>query len=222
MVEQARRSVARRRSADPELLDFARAQGKRGLRRQLRALPRRRRRRRRAIPISTTTTGSGAARSTRSSRPSATASAPATTRRRHGRMPAFGRDGMLKRAEIETSPTTCARCRACRSTPGPISPPARRSSPTIVPSVTATTARATGSWRAEPGRSDLALRLRQGGDRRRHLERTRRRDAGLGRAARRDHDQGPDGLRPFVRRRREVRPCRPGLSTSRWLCLGRR
>ena len=46
-------------------------------------------------------------------------------RRRPGpaAMPAFGRDGMLKRADDRRrSPTTCARSPACRSRPRPISP----------------------------------------------------------------------------------------------------
>ena len=101
----------------------------------------------RAIPISTTTTGSGAASSTRSRRPSATASAPAIAEdpagpadaglrpRRHAQARRH-RDGRRLRALAR---------RACRSTPRPISPPARRSSPTTAPSVTATTARAIAS-----------------------------------------------------------------------------
>ena len=92
--------AAARSRTTPQLLDFARALGRARLRRQLRAVPRRRRRRRRAIPISTPTTGCGAARSTRSSRPSRHGVRAGDDEGHQGSMPAFGRDGMLKRDEI--------------------------------------------------------------------------------------------------------------------------
>ena len=58
-----------------------------------------------------------------------------------------------------------------------------------------------GAGRAKPGRRDLALRRQPDGDRREHPHRARRRDAGLGRAARSRDGQGACRLRAQPRRR---------------------
>ena len=65
---------------------------------------------------------------------------------RRAQMPAFGRDGILKRAEIDdVADYVRSLVRPAGRRQAPISRPARRSSPTIAPSVMATTARATAS-----------------------------------------------------------------------------
>ena len=145
-------------------------------------------------------------------------------------MPAFGRDGMLKRDEIvDGRRTTCARSPACRRVRAPISRRARSSSPTIARSVTATTARATRSS-ARPNLTD-AIWL-YGSDEATIIEViancARRRDAGLGRPARPMTIKALTVLRPLARRRGEVirdvprtTPGRPRARTrsagcSRW------
>ena len=139
----------------------------------------------RAIPISTMTTGCGVASSSRSSRPSSTGCARATSRRMKAAMLAFGRDGILKSDEIVTvanyravavrSAVKQGRCSLdagkklfadnCASCHGD----RRQGQP--------------GTRRAEPDRQDLALRLRRGDADRDHHQRPRRRDADLGRPA---------------------------------------
>ena len=86
---------------DPALLALRARPGQGGVRRQLRGLPRQRRRRleglsqpqRRRLAV-------GRLARARSTRPSSSAPAPATRQTRESQMPAFGRDGMLKRDEI--------------------------------------------------------------------------------------------------------------------------
>ena len=193
-----------------ELLAFARAQGKARLRRQLRALPRRGRRRRQGLSQSqrrSLAVGRHARRHRR-------------TRSRHGvalgndpgracrQMPAFGRDGMLKRRrDIERSPIMCARSPACRSTP---SADLARRQETLRRQLRRLPRRRRQGQprvrRAQPDRRDLALWLRQG-DHRRRPENGRggvmpawggRLDAG--------DDQGAGRLCPHARRRREIAP----------------
>ena len=100
----------------------------------------------RAIPISTMTSGCGAASSTTSRRPSATASARATPRRRHG-----AHAGLRPRRHAQARRHRDRRrlCALARGPAGrrrrPTSPPARSSSPTIAPPATARPARASAS-----------------------------------------------------------------------------
>ena len=71
------------------------------LRHQLRALPRPGGAGRASYPnLESTTSGSGAARWTRSTRPSSTASATRARSPRQGPMPAFGKDGIIPKADI--------------------------------------------------------------------------------------------------------------------------
>ena len=57
------------------------------------------------------------------------------------------------------------------------------------------------SWRTEPHRPHLALRLGRGDDYRRHHQWPRRRNAGVGRTARPRNNQRPHRLRTYPRRR---------------------
>ena len=122
-----------------------------------------------------------------------------------GAMPAFGRDGMLKRDDIVAVADYVRSLSGLSTTPGAdlgarrknlrrqlrrLSRPAGQGQPR--------------ARRPQSDRQDLALRVGHQDHHRRHLERPRRRDAGLGRQARRCHDQGADGLRAHVRRRGEV------------------
>lgn len=65
---------------------------------------------------------------------------------RENQMPAFGKDGTLKRDEIVQVAIMYARWRGCRCARASTSPPAARSSQRIAPSAMATRARATRSW----------------------------------------------------------------------------
>ena len=96
-----------------------------------------------------------------------------------GGMPAFGRD-VLKPTRFQRSPTTCARWPACRPNPASIS---RRQEGLRRQLRGLSRAGRQGqprTRRAQSHRRDLALRLGQGGHRGRRAERPRRRDAGLG------------------------------------------
>ncbi len=87
---------------NPQMLTVARAHRQGGVRHQLRALPWPGWRRAQGLPEPETTSGSGAARWTRSTRPSSTASATTTRESRQGHMPAFGKDGIIPKADIPT------------------------------------------------------------------------------------------------------------------------
>ena len=98
----------------PQLLDFARALGRRAFADNCApchgaggGAPR-------VIPISTTTIGSGAARSPTSRKLSPTASAPATTPAIKARCRPSAAMACSSRTRYRTSPITCARCRAFR------------------------------------------------------------------------------------------------------------
>ena len=137
----------------------------------------------RAIPISTTTTGCGAASSTISQQTI-----------RHGarsgddKAPSGQHAGVRPRRHAQArrdrgGRRLCALAvRACRRARASISRAGKKCSPTIAPPVTATD----GKGNRELGApnltdADLALRVRQGRRScRRHQERPRRRDAGLG------------------------------------------
>ena len=147
----------------------------------------RRRRAARAIPTSTTTTGCGAARSRTSSRRSPTASAPDRSETRApSQMPAFGRDEMLDgRRRSTTSTEYVLSLSGHGGRRGRRRRAAARSSPTTARPAMAPTARATQDLGA-PNLTD-AIWL-YGGDSATiaepDLQRPRRRDAGLGGAAR--------------------------------------
>ena len=101
MMAQARRGSLQEIESTTRAARLRPRAGRARFRRQLRAVPRRRRRRRQGLSQSQRrrlAVGRHARR--RSSRRSATASAPATTPAIRARMPAFGRDGMLKPDEI--------------------------------------------------------------------------------------------------------------------------
>ena len=218
MMDKLAQRVARRRSpADPQIARLRPRAGPRRLRRQLRALSRRRRRRRQGLsqPQRRRLAVGRHARRHRAA-PSATASARPTTRPARAAMPAFGRDGMLKRAEISSGrrlrPLAVrpagrgkgadlgARQEGLRRQLRRLSRRRRQGQPR--------------ARRAQPDRRDLALWLRRGdASSKGIMQRPRRRDAGLGRPPRRRHDQGAGGLRPHARRRREVihAPDRPEL-----------
>ena len=94
--------------------------GRGGVRQQLRAVPRRGRAGRKGYPNLNADRWlwGGTLRRSRPRSPTARAGTPIPTRM-SSLMPAFGRDGILKPDQIvATSPTTCARCRACRPSAG--------------------------------------------------------------------------------------------------------
>ena len=71
--------------------------------------------------------------------------APSDDKATQGTMPAFGRDGMLKRAEISTVADYVRSLSGLPVEPNADLAPARRSSPTIAPSAMARKARATAN-----------------------------------------------------------------------------
>ena len=120
-------------------------------------------------------------------------------------MPAFGRDGMLKRAEIDNVGEYV------RSLAGlPADPKADLAAGKKVFADNCAVCHGDdGKGNRELGAPNLTDAIwlygaDKASDRRRHLERPRRRDAGMGRPARRRHHQGAGGLRAHARRRREM------------------
>ena len=156
-------------AADPQLLDFARAVGRAGLCRQLRALPRRRRRRRQGLSQSQRrrlAVGRQARR--HRARPSATASAPATTRPTR----ATCRPSAATHAEAERDFGGRRLCPlALRAADRRRQPISRRQESLRRQLRGLSRRRRQGqsrARRAESDRHDLALRVRQGDHRERH------------------------------------------------------
>ena len=175
-----------------------------------------------AIRTSTMMNGSGAASSTRSRRPSATASAPEMPK--HGR----ARPCRLSAATASSSAPMIENVGDfVRSLAGLAADPKAdlAAGKKIFADNCAVCHGETGKGKRELGAPNLSDAIWLYGadkavDRRRHLERSRRRDARLGGPARRRHDQGARGLRAFARRRREMSHVARSV-TSRWLCMTR-
>ena len=205
MVEKLRSASLQEIASIPTLLDFARARLARLSRRIARLATVRVAAAGEAIRTSTMMNGFGAAISTRSRRPSVTASAPET--------PMIGRarpcrlSGATAFSSVPMSRTSATSCLARRRRPRSQGRSHGRQED-LFRQLRGLPRRdrqgQTRARRAEPERCHLALRGGQASGRRRHLERSRRSDARLGGAARRRHDQGARGLRAFARRRREM------------------
>ena len=147
---QARSDAARPRSSrDPDLLRFAMAGGAAAFQTNCAPATAAARRASPAIPTSTTTTGCGAAASRRSTRPSASASAPTSKETRASQMPRFGLDKLLDDAQINDVAEYVLSLSGKSTDAGRGRHGARRSSPTNAPPATAPTARASRS-RARP------------------------------------------------------------------------
>ena len=120
-------------------------------------------------------------------------------------MPAFGKDGMLKRDEIVAVANYVRSIANLSTRPGPTLARARQ----IYADNCAVCHGPDGKGNKElgapePDRRHLAVRLGRGRDHRGDRQLAQRRDAGLGRPARSDDHQGADLLRAFARRRGEV------------------
>ena len=122
-----------------------------------------------------------------------------------GSMPAFGHDGLLKPDEISTVADYVRSLSGLRPTQGAdLARGAQDLRRQLRCLPRAGWQGQSRGRRAQSDRQDLALCVGQEDHHGRHHQRARRRDAGLGRQARRRHDQDAHRVRPYVRRRGAV------------------